>query len=104
MDINQIKNMAYHEQDSAGLDVVDRMLYLTSEAIYKMFQRGFYDEDTAKKKLAEAVCDYNTLKILSVCFDKNMELQHILEPLKCEYNKTKSRDVAVQIAELVTKP
>lgn len=101
---NQIKHMAYYDQGDDELDPVETMLYLMCESIYKMFSRGFYDEKTAREKIAKAINDFDTLKVLSDCFDKNLELQKRLESLKCEYNKTKSTDVAVKIAEIVTEP
>lgn len=101
MTIEEIKSMAYHEEEPGGLDICETLLYLESAAIYKMYRNGFYDEKTAKQKITRAVGDYKAIKILSECFDRAMEREKQLEHLKGEYNKTKSPETAVKIAEAI---
>lgn len=104
MTVKDIKNMAYYEECCDNLDIPEMLLYLEAEAIYKMFKNGFYDLDTAKKKIAKAENDYKSFRILSDCFDEALAQQNKLEWLKAEYNKTKSAEAAIKIAEAITNP
>ncbi len=103
MTVDEIKKMAYNEIESKDLDIVDTYLYDRAAAISKMFKHGYYDIKTAQRKFARAEQDYKVLKLLSDCFDKSLERDRKLERLKSEYNKTKSTETAVKIAETVTE-